>query len=389
MKKNKIVIVCTLFVTALFLTVACEDKDPLELVNDAKPLVVQANDFNLSIDEGTLMVGDTLGTLSGTSNKGTVNFELQSQTPSDAIAIDASSGVLTVVNPDSFLANTQVTGVAAVLKDGITENLNIAITVDEVEVVVTNCTDPVFNINTWLGNVNVEDVGFASESIQALGSPECNQLILAGELIAWGCAEEAAPQVSLTMVPDSEGATTGAVFATSQPWDCDGSDISWVFPTGSYDEGTGEISVDYEFYIDGELVFPGQFIITPNCDNTANTALWAGDLDAEDVGFGSTAVVGTAGCGTLTIDGEILAFGCTEESAPQVTLTFIPDGEGATSGSVFAPASQAWDCDGSNASWLFPTGTYDETTGEILVDYEFYVDGELLFPGQFLITPQE
>ncbi|MDC6367793.1 MULTISPECIES: hypothetical protein [Flavobacteriaceae] len=383
MKRNKTYITKVLFMAVLLLNWGCDDKDQFELVNDSKPLVVQTSDFNLTIEEGEVIIGDTLGIVQGTSNKGTVSFEFASQTPENSMRLDAVTGVLTVADESLFIAETQVQGTVTVSKDNVAENMNITITVEEA---TTACPSPIFNVFTWTGNLNSEDVGFGTSPAVGLPSPSCDQLIIQGDILGYGC--ELVPEIVLTFTPDSEGATTGTVNGTQQSWECfEGENFALDFPfDGTYNETTGVIQIGYEFYFEGEFSFDGQLIITPNCESTVDTSIWSGNLNAEDVGFSTSQAEGVASCGKLLIKGDVLGYGC--ENMPEFEITLNPSSDEATSGTV-SGGQQTWNCfEGENFELLILGGTYDEISGEIAVDYEFYAEGEFSFDGQLLVSPE-
>ena len=80
---------------------------------------------SISPDNGT-----SLGTISASSTEGTVSFSLTQQSPDGAIAVNSSTGEVTVANGTLFTAGTTVTGTVEVTDGTDTEEASISIAVD-------------------------------------------------------------------------------------------------------------------------------------------------------------------------------------------------------------------------------------------------------------------
>lgn len=111
-------------------------------------------------------------------------------------------------------------------------------------------------------------------------------------------------------------------------------------------------------------------IANDDCPTQAN--LWYGNLSLLDVGFAATAGTGSANasgdCDIILVQGDVAGGGITP---PDGTLFYLtPDFEGATTGTVEVPAqTYCVNCSEGMDAKFTGTGTYDQTTKTILVDY--------------------
>jgi len=142
MKKNRFYYFFLLLSAAITLNTSCSSND--ESTDDGggsgdEPIVTVA-DFSSVIEEGSVANGDVLGNVTGTSNQGSVNFELTSQTPAGAMSINATNGELSVADATQFVANEQVTGVVTITKDAVTKTANV--TIDVVPIPTITCDTP-------------------------------------------------------------------------------------------------------------------------------------------------------------------------------------------------------------------------------------------------------
>lgn len=78
-----------------------------------EPVTVSASDFEVTIDENPEQDA-VLGTVDGSTNQGSVIFNITSSTPEGAFAIEASTGKLTVADADLFDFETNQTLTAVV-----------------------------------------------------------------------------------------------------------------------------------------------------------------------------------------------------------------------------------------------------------------------------------
>ncbi|MFS4467849.1 hypothetical protein [Maribacter sp. 2210JD10-5] len=127
------------------------------------------------------------------------------------------------------------------------------------------------------------------------------------------------------------------------------------------------------------------------CTSEIDTSVWNGRLDLEEDFEGDlilTEANGVAGCGTLTLVGDFLSFGCESSSAPSVILVLTASSEGATDGTVVAERS-SYDCLTDTNDEFEASGTYDETTATIILDYTVYSEGEESFSGTYSVKPQQ
>lgn len=109
--------------------------------DDEVIITVNTSNFSTSINENPSN-GTVLGTVQGSTNQGSVSFSITEQNPSGAIAIDGSTGQLTVANGllFSFGTHPSITGTVKVANGSIFENAAITITVNET-VITVNTSD--------------------------------------------------------------------------------------------------------------------------------------------------------------------------------------------------------------------------------------------------------
>lgn len=115
------------------------------------------------------------------------------------------------------------------------------------------------NTSLWYGDVTVDDVGYSSD----LGEGRANDAGDCDVLVVYGNYVGASADVVWEFTPDAPGATSGTVVAQQQAYDCCGEDYEY-YAVGTYDEATGVISADYEFYDAGSLWFTGGTTVTAN-----------------------------------------------------------------------------------------------------------------------------
>jgi len=123
-------------ILALVLFQACtnsSDEDPAPVEN----FVV--NNFRAFINEGVVS-GEVLGTIDATSESGMLSFTLTSQSPQDAIQVNASTGEITVDNSSVFVFadNPQITATVEISNGSEAKTASITININEPgEVVLT------------------------------------------------------------------------------------------------------------------------------------------------------------------------------------------------------------------------------------------------------------
>ena len=106
--------------------------------SDDDPVTVTTADLTTSIDENPSN-GDILGTVEGTTNRGTVTFSISSQTPPGAMAINATTGVLTVADASAFdfEVNPTITANVTVANGTVSQTAGITINLNNVSDAVT------------------------------------------------------------------------------------------------------------------------------------------------------------------------------------------------------------------------------------------------------------
>lgn len=111
-----------LFAVLSVLLVNCsKDDSPIETI-------ITTADITKSIDENSAQ-GTVVGTVTGTSNTGTVAFSITTQTPNGALAINATTGELTIADATifDFETNPKITAIIRVTDGEVTNNSNITV----------------------------------------------------------------------------------------------------------------------------------------------------------------------------------------------------------------------------------------------------------------------
>lgn len=123
---KKVSIVLSVFLIALHF--GCRKDDGPEVLD---PEITISN-FETSVEENPVE-NQVLGTVSASTNTGTLVFSLTGQTPSGALSINASSGQLTVADPSVFVFETNPTITATVQAkvEDVAKTANITINVTE------------------------------------------------------------------------------------------------------------------------------------------------------------------------------------------------------------------------------------------------------------------
>lgn len=130
---KKVSIVLSIFLITLHF--GCRKDDSPEVLD---PEITLSN-FETSVEENPVE-NQVLGTISASTNTGTLVFSLTGQTPSGALSINASSGQLTVADPSVFVFETNPTITATVQAkvEDVTKTANITINVTEETLDVAN-----------------------------------------------------------------------------------------------------------------------------------------------------------------------------------------------------------------------------------------------------------
>jgi hypothetical protein len=123
------------------------------------PVTVSVSAFTNTIAENPTL-NAVLGTVTASTNRGSLVYSLTAQAPAGAMAINSSTGALTVANAGlfNFEVNPSITGVVSVANGSETATANITITVSNViEVTIVNYATTVAEnlaINSVIGSVS-------------------------------------------------------------------------------------------------------------------------------------------------------------------------------------------------------------------------------------------
>jgi len=106
-----------------------------------EPTTIEATDFTGSFASATVLAwvnGSVIGTVTATTNNGSLNYTLISQNIAGIIAINATTGQITVANKTAFNNNAicvgsnssdgLITGVVKVTNGSVTRDINVRIT---------------------------------------------------------------------------------------------------------------------------------------------------------------------------------------------------------------------------------------------------------------------
>ena len=128
MKNFKINLAPVLFLSLLLCFTACEDD-----TEDVMTTIVEAEDFTITIDED-VNVGQYLGQIQGSTNNGTVTYEISSESPEGAFNLDAETGDLRVLDALLFdyEENQTITAVVKVANGGVSANSNVTVHLNDV-----------------------------------------------------------------------------------------------------------------------------------------------------------------------------------------------------------------------------------------------------------------
>jgi hypothetical protein len=145
------------------------------------PITLSVAPFSVTINENPIN-GGLLGTINATTNRGNLSYSLTSQSVPGAMAINSTTGILTVASVAAFdfEVNPTITGVVSVVNGSETATANITITLNNVvDVAVNNFSTTVAeNIanSSILGTMNVTTGSgtFAITSQTPIGALQIN-----------------------------------------------------------------------------------------------------------------------------------------------------------------------------------------------------------------------
>ena len=105
--------------------------------DEVAPPAITASGISIMMDENPTN-GEVLGTVTGTADRGNLIFSLSNQNPAGAMAIDASTGELTVADASKFdfETNPTLTAKGSVTVEGVSESANISITLNNMPEIV-------------------------------------------------------------------------------------------------------------------------------------------------------------------------------------------------------------------------------------------------------------
>ena len=169
-------LIFTLFIVGLLSMTACNNEE------EVSPKTITANDFSASIDENA-EVGELIGTFSATANQSNITaYEISSQSVAGAIALNSSTGEITVADKSAFdyETNQSITGkIKITAADAAEKEVAFSIAINDLQPdinITTNAGDGVLNIL----NGDTFEYGFVNNAtgyafkIQNLGEDDLN-----------------------------------------------------------------------------------------------------------------------------------------------------------------------------------------------------------------------
>ncbi|WP_158655238.1 cadherin repeat domain-containing protein [Flavivirga eckloniae] len=240
---KKIVSIIAILTIGFF--VACSN-------DDASPLIVQTDDFFAELAISAI-VGDTIGIVPGTSNQGTINYSINSQTPEGIFTIGQTYGELIVASDAvaNLPIDSKVTLEVSVSKEGVSQISNVEITV----------VPPPVDISPWVGTVVVtEDLGFFVSMVEVPTSDLDNGILelSGGDPFDFFCS--AGTPTVIIKFGQLTSATEGPVTVEKQNFPCYGGSET-MEGTGTYNTVTKVITLDFTY--SGSFPISGTKVITP------------------------------------------------------------------------------------------------------------------------------
>lgn len=170
-KQNSIAIICGM---ALMYLVSCEKEEPANNNNNnnsnlPKDTSIVITDFSASIAENPA-AGLNIGQISASSEVGTLIYTLETQNPSGAIAINSSTGAITVANVTRFDYEIykNVTAVVDVSNGFRTKSVNISITITDIAERSARVYIPDNNFENALISLGYDDVADDSVALDSI-----------------------------------------------------------------------------------------------------------------------------------------------------------------------------------------------------------------------------
>lgn len=115
------------FIVLSFVSCSKDSDDP-----DSSEITLTTSNFSITMDENPAN-GQVIGTVSGTTNEGSVTFSITEQNPAGAFSIDAASGELKVTDETlfDFETNPIITGTVKVSSGTVSKNASITIILND------------------------------------------------------------------------------------------------------------------------------------------------------------------------------------------------------------------------------------------------------------------
>lgn len=267
MKKALIYIFGIVFIC--FAISACEDDDSQETFVSTSDLALET--FS------TVVANDTIGTVFGTSNMGSVTFNIISQTPSGAFSID-DLGNLIVVDAAAFstAGDSDITAEVGVNNGDVQKTATIVVT-------VLTCPE----ITPFTGNT-IFTSSF-SDTANVVGTAKtgntCAVVYTGIDPLFTFLDCDTETSLIIVLSPSQEDPTVGALTINKQAYGCSDADNGFkVEGTGEYDVTSGLFTFDYTLLLNGDEWDSGSVTVSNEDD---------ADTDGDGISNGDEIANGT------------------------------------------------------------------------------------------------
>ena len=153
MKINKTLYYASILIAIISFS-ACKVEEQAPKDDEQVPIELQITDFSTIIDENPTS-GLLLGTITASTNRGELNYEISNQDPIGAMDIDPTSGQLNVADSSlfDFELNPVITATVAAMAEDVSKEASITITLNDLNERVINIVDGLVAYFSFDGDV--------------------------------------------------------------------------------------------------------------------------------------------------------------------------------------------------------------------------------------------
>ncbi|WP_303316522.1 hypothetical protein Q4Q34_06865 [Flavivirga abyssicola] len=226
--------------------------------DDADPTIVSTSDLTLEAFS-SVIVNDTIGTVFGTSNAGSVNFSILNQTPSGTLKID-ENGNLIIADAAPFTAgNSTINAEVVVSKENTQKVANI-------EVIILTCPEITPFVGTDLiFTSSFSDVSFVEGEAQTGNT--CAVVYTGTDPLFTFLDCDTETSITVLLSPSVDDPTIGTLNIKRQAYGCSDTDNGFeVEGEGEYDVDAKLFTFDYTLYLNGTEWDTGSAIVSNESD---------------------------------------------------------------------------------------------------------------------------